>query len=259
MQHQNKMSNNKGKSNDFKYLQQEVKRKQKAEEIVKAIQKIQNEPKEKKEPQYKTKHFKTYANSDRNIKAEIECDEQANLDAIDEIDLQKMEEEPQQHFSEEQEQEQEYDSEHSSVKDWSYPEIDDECEPTPIVHDFESRIYDLETKLSSAQEIIFQLLGGLFNHETQKQIVDNHMKFLYTGRGLTDEEVEESIWPTTRQGDANEERIQQLEENLDILVKRLKKGKPLHRFYRKFQKKVRHHGKEIMTGFIEAFNISVNR
>jgi uncharacterized coiled-coil protein SlyX len=113
-----------------------------------------------------------------------------------------------------------------------------ECEPTPIVHDFESRIYDLETKLSSAQEIIFQLLGGLFNHETQKQIVDNHMKFLYTGRGLTDEEVEESIWPTTRQGDANEERIQQLEENLDILVKRLKKGKPLHRFYRKFQKKV---------------------
>jgi hypothetical protein len=342
------MKKNKGKSNGFKSLQQEVKRKQKAEEIVKAIQKIQNEPKQKKDPQIKPKHFKTYASSDRNIKADLECDEQANIDAIDEMDLQEMEEafEEYQDWArrQEEEREREYDLDQSNAKDWSddyYPEFpvqdteeeyearnqkthdyfdyssDDsyteELEPiVPKQLEFESRIYDLEIKLSAAQETIFQLLGGLFNHEAQNQILDNHMTFLYTGRTFTDEEIEQSrwpttrqgdenaeriqqlekdnallkenleatqstlhhligglynqgtqkkmlnkhrvvlfsqnhddsdeddeenIWPTTRQGDENEDRIQKLEENIDILVKKLKKGRPLHRFYRKFQKK----------------------
>lgn len=362
------MKKNKGKSNGFKSLQQEVKRKQKAEEIVKAIQKIQNEPNQKKEPQFKTKRFKTYSNSDRNIKAELECDEQANIDASDEIGLQKMEEwmeemylEHHQRFSGEEyeeyqdwparldeEREREFDLSQSNAKDWSddyYPEFpvqdieDDERrkETNEAIYDYvcgnsseeddideflqpivpkhlelESRIYDLETQLKAAQETIFQLLGGLFNQETQNQTLDNHMKFLYTGRTFTDEEIAESRWPTTRQGDENEERIQQLEkdnallkekleatqftvhhligglynqrtqrkilnknigvlfsqnkdvsdedheenkwpttrqgdeneeriqkleENIDTLVKRLKQGRPLHRFYRKFQKK----------------------
>lgn len=359
------MKKNKGKSNGFKSLQQEVKRKQKAEEIVKAIQKIQNEPNQKKEPQFKTKRFKTYSNSDRNIKAELECDEQANIDASDEIGLQKMEEwmeemylEHHQRFSGEEyqdwsarldeEREREFDLSQSNAKDWSddyYPEFpvqdieDDERrkETNEAIYDYvcgnsseeddideflqpivpkhlelESRIYDLETQLKAAQETIFQLLGGLFNQETQTQTLDNHMKFLYTGRTFTDEEIAESRWPTTRQGDENEERIQQLEkdnallkekleatqftvhhligglynqrtqrkilnknigvlfsqnkdvsdedheenkwpttrqgdeneeriqkleENIDTLVKRLKQGRPLHRFYRKFQKK----------------------
>lgn len=342
------MKKNKGKSNGFKFLQQEVKRKQKAEEIVKAIQKIQNEPKQKKEPQFKPKRFKTYANSDRNIKAELDCDEQANLDAIHEMDLQQMEEafEEYQEWArcQEEEREREYDLDQSNAKDWSddyYPEFsdqdteeeyearnqhaydycenssDDSCteELEPIVPkqlEFESRIYDLEIKLSAAQETIFQLLGGLFNQETQSEFLDAHLKFLYTGRALdieeiqenrwpttrqgdknaerikqlekdnallkenleatqstlhhligglynqqtqkkmlnkhrvvlfsqnqddSDEDQEENNWPTTRQGDENEDRIQKLEENIDILVKRLKQGRPLHRFYRKFQKK----------------------
>jgi predicted transcriptional regulator/uncharacterized coiled-coil protein SlyX len=228
---------------------------------------------------------------------------------------------------EEQQRDREYDFEHSSVDEYErrnetnaaiYEYVcgnscTEELEPIVPKHlEFESRIYDLETQLRAAQETIYQLLGGLFNHETQKQLLDNHMKFLYTGRTLTDEEIEESRWPTThqgdenelrieqlekdnallkekleatqssvyhligglynqqtqrkmlnkyidslfsqnqdvpdekheenkwpttRQGDKNEERIQKLEENIDVLVKRLKQGKPLHRFYRKFQKK----------------------
>jgi len=336
MQYQNKMSKNiNGKSNGFKSLVQEVKRKQKAEEIVKAIQKIQNEPNQKEQKQTKQKHFKIYANSHRNIKEEMDCDEQANEDALQEIRLQQLEEmylQQQERFSGEEheefhdwsrrQEEQEFDFDHSSV-DWSddYCEnfSDDDCieELEPIVPkqlEFESRIYDLEIKLSAAQETIYQLLGGLFNPETQKEMLDNHVKFLYTGRALTDEEIEESLWPTTRQGDENEarveqlekdnallkenleatqstiyhligglynqqtqkkmlnkhtnvlfsqnqdvsdeededeentfpttrqgdknaERIQKLEENIDDLVKRLKQGRPLHRFYRKFQKK----------------------
>jgi uncharacterized coiled-coil protein SlyX len=263
------MKNNKGKSKGFKSLQQEVKRKQKAEEIVKAIQKIQNEPKQK-EPQFKTKHFKTYANSDRNIKEDLECYEQAKNDADKElnydysdyhkqwsniqINLNRDIEEDEEH-----QREREYDFEHSSIDKYSdldeyerrnetneaiYEYVcgnssqEDELEPIVPKHlEFESRIYDLEQKLSAAQETIFQLLGGLFNKETQTQTLESHIKFLYTGRTLTDEEIQESRWPTTRQGDANEARIQQLEENIDDLVKRLKQGRPLHRFYRKFQKK----------------------
>jgi hypothetical protein len=370
------MKNNKGKSNGFKSLQQEVKRKQKAEEIQKAIQKIQNEPTKKNvQKQLKTKHFKTYSNSDRNIQSDLECYEQATIDAIDERDLERMEQayeaiknndyvDYHEQWSniqinlnrdveeeEEHQREREFDLVQSNAKDWSddyYPEFpvqdiedkysdldeyerrnetneaiydyvcgnsseEDELEPAVPRHlEFESRIYDLEQKLSSAQETLFQLLGGLFNKETQSQFLESHIKFLYTGRTLTDEEiqenrwpttrqgdenserieqlekdnallkenleatqitlhqligglynqrtqkkmlskhtvclfslnqddsdedVEENKWPTTRQGDENEERIKKLEENIDVLVKKLKKGKPLHRFYRKFQKK----------------------
>jgi len=109
----------------------------------------------------------------------------------------------------------------------------------PIVpkhYEFESRIYDLEHKLNYAQESIYQLLGGLYNHETQRELLKSYTNFLYTGNNYLEHDLE-NIWPTTRQGDENEERIKRLEENIDILVKRLKKGKPLHRFYRKFQKK----------------------
>ena len=35
---------------------------------------------------------------------------------------------------------------------------------------------------------------------------------------IADEEIEESRFPTTRQGDANEARIQKLEENIDELT-----------------------------------------
>jgi len=409
------MKKNKGKSNGFKSLVQEVKRKQKAEEIVKAIQKIQNEPKQKEQKQSKRKHFKTYANQEHNINHDIVCDEQAKNDAGKEIRLQQLEEiylEHQAYSSGEEyeefpdffrrKEEDEYEEkplplktnkycwstiqnkdadlethedrearifDNVSFHDWHYgysaaPIVDDfvsesmdgfevinhgtnaytmsdseeeeERKQTneaiydyvcgnltddedevlePIVpkhYEFESRIYDLEHKLSYAQESIYQLLGGLYNHETQRELLKSYTNFLYTGNNYLERDVsesiwpttrqgdenaerieklekdnallkekleatqitvynllgglynqntqnsvltknidrlfaqnqdvpyekhEENIWPTTRQGDENEERIKKLEENIDILVKKLKKGKPLHRFYRKLQKK----------------------
>lgn len=255
------MKNNKGKSKGFKYLQQEAKRKQKEEEIVKAIQKIQNAPiKKNLQKQFKSKHLKTYANSERNIKEDFECYEQANNDALKElnydyedyheqwsniqINLSQDTELDEYDFAEDKHSDfEEYEDinetndDEYACEDSSYDDIDEFLQPIVPKHiELESRIHDLETKLNASQETIFQLIGGLFNQENQKQILDNHIKFLYTGRTLTDEEIEECRWPTTRQGDENERRIQQLEENIDILVKRLKKGKPLHRFYRKFQK-----------------------
>jgi hypothetical protein len=276
------MKNNKGKSKGFKYLQQEVKRKQKAEEIVKAIQKIQNAPIKKNfQKQFKPKHFKSYANSDRNIKEDLECYEQANEDVSKELNYDYSDYHELwsnikinlNHDIEEHQREPEYDLDQSNVKEFpiqpsediqdkysdldeyerrnvtniddyvseSLPEeddIDEFLQPIIPKHiELQAKINILEEKLALAQESIYQLLGGLFNHDTQKNVLNAYAEILYTGKADYDGELEDNQFPTTRQGDENERRIQQLEENIDILVKRLKKGKPLHRFYRKFQKK----------------------
>jgi len=218
--------------------------------------------------------------------------------------------------AEESEEEEERKKTNEAIYDYVCGNLtDDEDEVfEPIVpkhYEFESRIYDLEHKLSYAQESMYQLLGGLYNSETQRELLNSYTEFLYTGNNYLEEDVSESIWPTTRQGDENaerieklekdnallkeklestqrtvysligglynqntqnsvlskhvddlfsqnqdvpyekhgeniwpttrqgdenEERIKKLEENIDILVKKLKKGKPLHRFYRNFRK-----------------------
>jgi hypothetical protein len=361
------MKKNNGKSKNFKNLQQEVKRKQKAEEIVKAIQQIQNAPVKRKETkQAKRKFSKVYENQEISMNHDVICDEEAKNDSRKEIRLQQLEEmylEHQDYFSGEEyeefpdwarrKQEEDEDME-ARMMDWHYeysaaPVVDDFASESmsldeeeeeernqtneaiydyvcgnltddedevlePIVpkhYEFESRIYNLEHKLNYAQESMYQLLGGLYNHETQKELLKSYTNFLYTGNNYLEHDLEniwpttrqgdeneerieklekgnallkekleatqitvysllgglynqntqnsvlskhvddlfsqnqdvpyekhgENIWPTTRQGDENEERIKRLEENIDILVKRLKKGKPLHRFYRKFQKK----------------------
>ena len=380
-----------GKSKNFKSLQKDIKRKQKAQEILIAIQKIQNEPTKKKETrQAKKKNFKVYTNQENNINYDIDCEEEAKNDARQEIHLQKMEEayiKIQEHFSgeeyeeysdwarrrqeeykekptkpnkyywgtiqnkdadlESQEDRETRNADGASFHDWHYgysvsPIEDDDIPATysmsesdseeeeeenqknetneqevleeivPKHFEIESRLFDLENTLSYTQESIYQLVKGLFNTETQKQLLKSHTEFLYTGRNYSDEELTENVYPTTRQGDENEQRIkhleiqnallkeqlgatqssvycllgglynhelqskvltkhiddlylqnqderykphgqnifpttrqgdahsirlERLEKNIDILVKQLKKRKPLHRFYRKFQKK----------------------
>ena len=385
------MKKDKGKSKGFKNLQQDIKRKQKAQEILIAIQKIQNEPSKKKETkQAKKKNFKVYTNQEHSINHDIMCDEEAENDAHQEFHLQQLEEiyrKDQSHFSGEEYEEYDdwarrrqeeykekptkskknYDSitnqnkdadlesqedretrnaDGASFHDWHYgysvsPIEDDDIPATysmsesdseeeeeenqknetneqevleeivPKHFEIESRLFDLENTLSYTQESIYQLVKGLFNTETQKQLLKSHTEFLYTGRNYSDEELTENVYPTTRQGDENEQRIkhleiqnallkeqlgatqssvycllgglynhelqskvltkhiddlylknqdvlykphgenifpstrqgdahsirlERLEENIDILVKKLKKGKPLHRFYRKFRK-----------------------
>jgi cob(I)alamin adenosyltransferase len=97
----------------------------------------------------------------------------------------------------------------------------------------------LKENLEATQITLHQLIGGLYNQRTQKKMLNKHTVCLFSlNQDVSDDEdLEENKWPTTRQGDENEERIKKLEENIDVLVKRLKKGRPLHRFYRKFQKK----------------------
>ena len=86
----------------------------------------------------------------------------------------------------------------------------------------ESRLDQLHEKLERVDNVVYQLLGGLFNHETQNQQLDFHLRTLlgkkYIKTDSDDEEfLEETKWPTTRQGDQNKEEIRLLKEQVSKL------------------------------------------
>ena len=66
------------------------------------------------------------------------------------------------------------------------------------------------------KQVIFQLLGGLFNQRSQSIILQSHLCSLFGEDSIYKNEVssQELIWPTTRQGDEHEERIKYLEDKL---------------------------------------------
>jgi hypothetical protein len=76
------------------------------------------------------------------------------------------------------------------------------------------------TKIEKIENVVYQLLGGLFNQRTQENVLTQNLNML-----LNDNEVcwsptngtsksKWDIWPTTRQGDDSEMRIQKLENEL---------------------------------------------
>jgi hypothetical protein len=96
-------------------------------------------------------------------------------------------------------------------------------------------INDLKEKLEKQikisdgmKDIIHQLLGGLFCQSTQKKILYKHLKSIGL-ENYIDYEEENShafdIWPTTRQGDDNSERITKLEYKFNEFLEKSKKIK----------------------------------
>jgi hypothetical protein len=69
------------------------------------------------------------------------------------------------------------------------------------------------------------LIGGLFNHGNQRNILEEHINCLfpgttheYTGDALS-EKNKWTVYPTTRQGDECESRIEALEKQLQDMLK----------------------------------------
>lgn len=64
---------------------------------------------------------------------------------------------------------------------------------------------------------LYQLLGGLFDHEKQSNILKFSIHTL-DGNPSIDDGIDDpsywGVWPTTRQGDDNEKRIKELEKTL---------------------------------------------
>jgi hypothetical protein len=99
-------------------------------------------------------------------------------------------------------------------------------------------------KIDHCSRIIYQLLGGLFNQETQNITLAGHISVLLdkdeilleaekrAGLDMSVDRCErgwndESIWPTTRQGDQNEKRIKYLEGKLQQLEEQVLKMEKL--------------------------------
>jgi uncharacterized coiled-coil protein SlyX len=77
----------------------------------------------------------------------------------------------------------------------------------------------MEEKLENVQTVVRQLLGGLFSHDSQRGMLNAHLDHLCYGKLRGDRKYDDdtSKWcqyPTTRQGDSNETRIEALESQM---------------------------------------------
>ena len=76
------------------------------------------------------------------------------------------------------------------------------------------------TKLEKIENVVYQLLGGLFNHITQEHVLNQNLNALLDNNEVCwspTNGAAKSKWshyPTTRQGDDSESRIQELEKDL---------------------------------------------
>lgn len=77
----------------------------------------------------------------------------------------------------------------------------------------------MEEKLDGVQRVVYQLLGGLFNQDSQGGTLSNHLNMLFKNDNQAEEEdiSKWTIWPTTRQGDENADRIAALEAQIKDL------------------------------------------
>jgi uncharacterized coiled-coil protein SlyX len=75
----------------------------------------------------------------------------------------------------------------------------------------------MEKKLKRIQSTVYQLVGGLFHHKKQSEILDTHTSYLFGEKSnddLMDDPAYYGSYPTTRQGDALEKRIAALERRV---------------------------------------------
>ena len=80
-------------------------------------------------------------------------------------------------------------------------------------------IKSMEEKLEGIQRVVYQLLGGLFNHDNQHGILSSHLNMLFKNdiQAYDEDTSKWGIWPTTRQGDENADRIAALEAQIQDL------------------------------------------
>ena len=94
------------------------------------------------------------------------------------------------------------------------------AEQAKTIEDQAYKIEELSEKLDSVHQVVYQLLGGLFNHETQGQTLQDHIDVLNSedvrrrGRFEDPDDSKWESWPTTRQGDESERRIEALEQTV---------------------------------------------
>ena len=84
----------------------------------------------------------------------------------------------------------------------------------------DKRIHSLELKINNMSTIIRHFIGGLYCHDSQEGCLEYNLQLL-DGKGCDSETLPRNThewgnWPTTRQGDSNEKRIERIEEKLNM-------------------------------------------
>lgn len=88
------------------------------------------------------------------------------------------------------------------------------------IEEQDATIKKLESKLDGIHTVVYQLIGGLFNQGNQREHLEQHINCLFPGttHEYTEDALpEKSIWenyPTTRQGDDCERRVEALEQTI---------------------------------------------
>ena len=93
------------------------------------------------------------------------------------------------------------------------------------VEEQEKTIQFLTSKMEGVSDLLYQFVGGLFCQKTQSSIINMHLNCLYSEEikqgereKLKEEDADINSWPTTRQGDSNEKRIEALEAQIKKLT-----------------------------------------
>lgn len=87
-------------------------------------------------------------------------------------------------------------------------------------------LYINNDKIERCNDVLYQLLGGLFNQRTQAHTISWLLDTLRGEDTVPHQQCntspeECSIWPTTRQGDDHEKRLLKLEETIKQLEKQV--------------------------------------
>ena len=83
--------------------------------------------------------------------------------------------------------------------------------------ELKAMVYDLKNNLEYTRETVYQLIGGLYNQERQKETIDNMLTFLYTGRNVN---LGEEHGDT--KCDENAKSLESMSIKLDALLERSK-------------------------------------
>jgi uncharacterized coiled-coil protein SlyX len=79
------------------------------------------------------------------------------------------------------------------------------------------RLEKIEEKLEGVHEVVYQLVGGLYCQNEQSNSIDRHVNHLFPNSKeaiISEDTSKWTIWPTTRQGDECERRLEALENKL---------------------------------------------
>lgn len=123
--------------------------------------------------------------------------------------------------------------------------------PTENIEGMQKRLQDMEKALQEndakyktlashmddVRTVVYDIVVGVYNHETQSAIIKQHANRLYpTEEHDQDTDSDVYMWPTTRQGDECESRI------IDLEVKLLKMQQQIdsmENFYKQSQEETR--------------------